>query len=442
MSRRVGSGLLLAALAACGGSGGGDGGEPPRTWTPAGGSATVALNDAAPFMQFAPGIDASEMAGVSQGRELFVAEWQPAPGPRTLIDGLGPLFNANACTSCHVADGRVPPLAEGGATTPGVLFRIGNAEGQVHPLYGGQLQDQATAGLAEGRVNWSQEAAAGALTYTATLFGEVGLEGFHLGPRIAPQLLGMGLLDRVSEDHILAGADPDDRDGDGVSGRVHWVNEDGATRVGRFGWKAINASLRTQNAGALHQDMGLTSPVRPAENCTALQTVCAEQPGGGSPEVSEASLSAIVDFMTVLAVPERRIAERAAFDRGAALFERVGCAACHRPTLLTGGGARFPGLSGQTVYAYTDLLLHDMGEALGDGVKEGDAQPAEWRTPPLWGIGLVERKPGARFLHDGRAASLREAIGWHGGEALGARTRFQALGDADQALLLQFLRGI
>jgi len=308
VSRRIGAGLLLgglAALAACGGSGGnssGSEGEPPRVWTPAGGSATVALNEAAPFMQFVSGIDASEMAGVSQGRELFVAEWQPAPGPRALIDGLGPLFNANACTACHVADGRVAPLADGGATTPGVLFRIGNAEGLTHPLYGGQLQDQATTGQPEGRVSWTQDTS-GAIAYSATLFGAAGLGDFHLGPRIAPHLVGMGLLDRVSEAAILAGADPDDRDGDGISGRVHWVDEEGQRRIGRFGWKAINASLRTQNAGALHQDMGLTSPVRPAENCSALQPVCAEQPGGGSPEVSDASLSAIVDFMTVLAVP-------------------------------------------------------------------------------------------------------------------------------------------
>jgi CxxC motif-containing protein (DUF1111 family) len=153
-------------------------------------------------------------------------------------------------------------------------------------------------------------------------------------------------------------------------------------------------------------------------------------------------LLAITDFMTVLAVPERRISDAAVFDQGARLFDRIGCAACHRPTLTTGSHPRFPSLSGQTVYAYTDLLLHDMGAALADGVREKDASGREWRTPPLWGLGLVARKAGARFLHDGRAGSLAEAITWHGGEAQGARDRYTALSAADQAALLQFLGGI
>jgi len=439
--------VLVAALVACGGSGSSSESTQTATealtWTAPGGSATVAVNSTAPFMQFVPNIDASEMVGVSQGRELFLAAWQPAPGPRTLLDGLGPYFNANACSACHAVDGRVAPLNDDGSTTQAVLFRLGDAEGAVHPVFGAQLQHRATTGLAEGVVTWVRNTTTGALDYVVSLFDSANsMDGYQLGPRISPQLVGMGLLDLVPESQLLEYADADDRNGDGVSGRPHWVTEEGQTRIGRFGWKAINATLRTQNAGAMHQDMGLTTPVNPQESCTSAQTVCSTAPSGGSPEVSETSLMAVVDFMTVLAVPARRITDQTAFDQGARLLSSAGCVACHRPTLTTGTHARFPSLSGQTIYAYTDLLLHDMGEGLSDGVREKDASPREWRTPPLWGIGIVEQKTGARFLHDGRAGTLREAVEWHGGEALAARNRFMALNDNDKALLLQFLRGI
>jgi CxxC motif-containing protein (DUF1111 family) len=437
--------LLACALAACGGgdSSSDAGSETPLSWTPPGGSATVAVHATAPFMQLVPNIDAAQMVGVSQGRELFLAAWQPAPGPRALLDGLGPYFNANACSACHAVDGRVAPLADSGATTPAVLFRVGNAAGQEHPVLGAQLQHQATQGLAEGVVTWARDSATGLLRYVVSLFdGSTSMEGYQIGARISPQLVGMGLLDLVPESQLLEYADADDRNGDGVSGRPHWVVEEGVSRIGRFGWKAINATLRTQNAGAMHQDMGLTSPVNPQESCTATQSVCTTAASGGSPEVSEESLMAVVDFMTVLAVPERRVSDQAVFNLGARLFNATGCTACHRPTLTTGTHPRFPSLNHQTLYAYTDLLLHDMGESLSDGVKEKDATAREWRTPPLWGLGIVEQKAGARFLHDGRAATLREAIEWHGGEAQSARDRFGALSENDKTTLLQFLRGI
>ena len=446
------AGLAIAAvlfLYACGGGGGGGSsdngsgsGELPLSWTPPGGTATVAVDASHPFLQFTTSVDAGAMLGVSQGRELFLAEWQAAPGERPLLDGLGPLFNANACGACHSSDGRVAVLNDGGATTSAILFRIGDAAGAVHPVYGGQLQSSATAGAAEGRVTWRISATTGGLEYVPEILGGSPLGDFKLGPRISPQLVGVGLLDMVPQEQILAYADEFDDNSDGISGRAHWVTEEGLSRLGRFGWKAINATLRTQNAGAMHQDMGLTTPVNPAENCTAAQTICDSEASGGAPEVSEASLSAIVDFMTVLGVPQRRITDQNRFDRGARLFESVGCASCHRPTMTTGANDRFPSLAGQTIYPYTDLLLHDMGEALSDGVREMDAGPSEWRTPPLWSIGLVEQAPGARFLHDGRAASIPEAIDWHGGEASGALQRYRALTETEKADLLAFLRGI
>lgn len=439
--------LSLFILSACGG-GGGSGApqvttEPVLQWSAPGGNATINADGSKPFAQFAPAIDASEMAGVSQGRELFVATWQPAPGARDLLDGLGPLFNAQACISCHASYSRVPALNEDGSTSAAMLFRIADTDGRVHPVYGGQLQPFSTAGdgKGEGEVRW-QLAANGAINWVLTLFGSEPLGSYAISPRLSPQLNGTGLLDLVTDSQILQYADPNDSNGDGISGRPHWVVEEGQTRLGRFGWKAINASLRTQNAGALHQDMGLTTMVHQSESCTVSQTVCSTQPNGGQPEVGEAALLAISDFMTALGVPDRRIANRQAFDRGARLFNNIGCAACHRPTLTTGNSTRFPKLSQQTIYPYTDMLLHDMGDALADGVKEGDATGREWRTPPLWGLGLVEQQPGARFLHDGRARTLPEAISWHGGEAQAARNRYSVLTNSELADLLVFLRGI
>lgn len=436
---------VVLALSGCGGGSDSTLGEVPAPalqWSPPGGNATVALNESSPFMQFAPSVDVSEMAGVSQGRELFVAEWQPAPGTRPSLDGLGPLFNANACTACHASTGRVPVLAEDGSTTPAILFRLGNAAGEPHPVYGGQLQSFATAGIAEGTARWQANPLTGGINYALSLFGLEPMGAYLAGPRISPQLVGMGLLDRVPEAQILEYADENDANGDGISGRPHWITDEGVTRLGRFGWKAINTSLRTQNANAMHQDMGLTTSLHPAENCTMQQPVCSTAASGGAPEVPDASLAAVVDFMTVLAVPDRRIVDQALFNQGATLFNSAGCTACHRETLKTGTGERFPSLSGQTIYAYTDLLLHDMGEDLSDGVKEKNANPREWRTPPLWGLGLVEQKAGGRFLHDGRAKDIPQAIGWHGGEAQKAKERFQAFSAQERAALLVFLRGI
>jgi len=409
------------------------------SWPPPAGNATVSYNAEAPFLQVLSNIDSKEIATVSQGRELFRAVWLSAPASRATLDGLGPLFNANSCIACHASNGRIAPYHEDGTLDDSFLFRLGNDAGALHPIYGGQVQTQATAGEAEANVTWVQEQN-GTVMFVAT--PDLTADGFRLGPRIAPHLLGMGLLDLVSESTILEYADPNDSNNDGISGRAHWVTEEGEVRIGRFGWKAINSTLRTQNAGAMHQDMGLTTPVNPAENCTANQDICATEPNGGTPEVSEASLMAIVNFMTALGVPERRIEDMERFASGAQLFEYVGCAACHRPTMTTGYSEKFSILSYQTIYPYTDLLLHDMGENLSDGIVEKDAGAAEWRTPPLWGIGIVENGAGARFLHDGRAKTVAEAITHHGGEAENARALYMQLSDGQKAHLLEFLRGI
>lgn len=452
--------VLLSAMliSACGGGSSNSNSSPtpspdpetPNNWQPTGGNATVPYQAGRPFLTLIPNLDINQISGVSQGRELFITNWTPAGTGRPLFDGLGGLFNAPSCTSCHAHDARVPPYDAIGNTTDGVLFRIGDREGNAHPIWGEQLQpkviDNAVGLLAEASVSThahTDDQGRQYLSFSTTPYlTHESLGDYHLAARIAPQLVGMGLLDLISEADIIAHADPDDMDGNGISGRVHWVFEDGGKRVGRFGWKAINSSLRNQNANAMHQDMGLTTSIFPDGNCTPNQPKCTQIAVGGMPEVSDSSLAAVVDFMTALSVPARRINNQDNFDAGARLFDQVGCSQCHIPTMRTSVSTRFAELSNQTIYAYTDLLLHDMGAGLDDKVKEKNAESYEWRTPPLWGIGIVAQDPDARFLHDGRARTLDESIRWHGGEADGTRQNYQQLSQDQQALLLEFLQGI
>lgn len=454
---------MAIVLSACGGSDGTDDSasgtpsqpnlpETPETdtqWLPAGGSATISANISRPFLQIIPKLPSSALGGVSTGRELFIAEWTPANQGRVLFDGVGPLFNANACTQCHSAEGRKPIYATNGELSDAILFRLGNKEGIAHAYYGEQMQHQSIESsiATEGTMHYvttarqNDKPASIQFNFTPTDLNQP-LGDSAISGRISPQLVGMGLLDLIPEANIMAAADPDDSNNDGISGRVHWVNDGTQQRIGRFGWKAINSSLRTQNANAMSQDMGLTTTIFMDPNCTPSQPICWTAANGGSPEVTDSALDAVTDFMTALAVPERRITDVSAFNKGAQLFTQVGCASCHIPKQKTGDSLRFPLLSQQTIYPYTDLLLHDMGAALDDGVKEKNAESYEWRTPPLWGIGIVARDPEARFLHDGRASSLTEAIMWHGGEAEAVKTRFTQLPSTQKETLLSFLKGI
>lgn len=409
-------------------------------WQGVGGSATAATGSGTqPFLQFAPGLSTSERIGLSQGRELFVAQWTPAPGARATLDGLGPLFNADACTACHVENGRAPSLLASGGIGRGMLFRLGNRAGAVSTLYGGQLQDQATTGAPEGSVTWSTPLTSGEIAFALSVTGAPLEAGMSLGPRLSPHLIGMGLLDLVPQTQILAFADPDDMDGNGISGRPHWLPDNS---LGRFGWKAINQTLRHQIAGALHQDMGLTTTLHLEENCTATQAECGSEPNGGTPEVLDESLDNMTRFMTALSVPARRHDDLGRFQQGGKLFTDIGCAQCHRPVMRTGTSTAFPSLSNQMIYPYTDLLLHDMGSRLDDGVRELGAEANEWRTPPLWGIGLVAASANARFLHDGRATTVDQAIRWHGGEAEAVRQRYESLDAIRRELLLYFVHGL
>jgi CxxC motif-containing protein (DUF1111 family) len=241
---------------------------------------------------------------------------------------------------------------------------------------------------------------------------------------------------------LLARADPDDTDENGISGRPNrvWDVASGSVMLGRFGWKANQPRLEQQNSGAFLGDIGITSPLFPRENCTSAQPDCSDAPSGGAPELDADHVTQVDYYSKYLAVPARRDYTDPEVRRGEALFGELGCANCHTTTFKTGIVVDDPELSSQTIHPYTDLLLHDMGEALADGRPDFEADGNEWRTPPLWGIGLFEDvNDHTRYLHDGRARNLEEAVLWHGGEAEATTHAFKALSQTERDALLRFL---
>ena len=384
------------------------------------------------------------------GNSFFNQNWVAAPASTAGRDGLGPLFNARSCSTCHFKDGRGAAPAEDAPFTTTIL-RIsipGPHGGPIpDPVYGSQIQGSALPGVApEAEVRVAYESITGTFpdgeayslrrpTYRLENpgYGPVP-DGLLMSARAAPAVTGLGLLELVPEGALLRKEDPEDRDRDGISGRVNRVR-DGA--IGRFGWKAEQATVAGQVAAAFQGDMGLTTSLLPDENHTAVQDP--HLPNGGSPEVSGKILDSVAYYCRTLAVP----AARKGPERGRQLFGELQCAACHTPELATGTSPDFPELSGQTIQPYTDLLLHDLGEDLGDHRPAFGASGSEWRTPPLWGVGLIPKVNGHSFLlHDGRARNLTEAILWHGGEALSSREKFRALTRADRRALIDFLESL
>ncbi len=397
------------------------------------------------------------------GNSFFRQNWVTAPASTAARDGLGPTFNALSCSSCHHLDGRGKPPDDAHDGQRGLLIRLSlpghTAQGGPvpEPVYGGQLQDRGIVGVpAEGEFTIVYREVAGAFddgeTYSLRqptyqfhnlAFGPMRPETLS-SPRVAPAIVGMGLLEAIPEANLLAAADPDDSDGDGISGRANmvWDLSSGALTLGRFGWKANQPSVEQQTAGAFLGDLGITSPVFPAKNCTSAQTDCLAAPHGGAPEIPAERLAKVVLYTQTLAVPAMRDPGDPQVERGARLFAGAGCALCHTPKHTTGQHP-VEAASNQTIYPYTDLLLHDMGPGLTDGRPDFDAGGQEWRTPPLWGIGLVETVNGhTMFLHDGRARSLSEAILWHGGEGAGARGAFKALTKEERQALIRFLESL
>lgn len=336
-----------------------------------------------------------------------------------------------------------------------VVGRDAHGGPKPHPAYGGQFNEEGIPGVAgEGTaaIYWEEGSvhlADGAVVrlrrprieFRGLAYGPI--DGVLISPRLGQQVIGMGLLDAVSDRALARMAAETKRDD--VRGKVNrvWDPERKRTVAGRFGYKANMPNLRLQIAGAALGDLGITSPLFPEENCTLLQIACRKAPNGGDPELTSAQLDDMEFYFAHLAVPARRGADAPAVRRGEARFVAIGCAVCHRPVLKTGSRARFPRLAQRTFSPYTDLLLHDMGAGLADGRPDYRASGREWRTAPLWGIGLAEvvgEQVG--YLHDGRARDFLEAVMWHGGEAVKARDRFAALSAEERAELLSFIRSL
>ena len=392
------------------------------------------------------------------GDSFFTQNWVTAPASTEARDGLGPTFNAQSCSSCHNRDGRAKPPEHDGDPERGLLLRLSVAgpNGPVpEPRYGDQLQDRAINGVRpEGRIGITYEIMHGSYpdgtpynlrkpiyTVLDPAFGGLPAD-VMISPRIAQAIVGMGLLEAIADDRILALADPDDTDGDGISGRANMVKDlrRGELVVGRLGWKANQPNVEQQAAAAFHGDIGITTTLFPDENCPSSQSACQKAPDGGAPEAPDDRLQKVAFYVQTLAVPAMRNVDDAVVHKGAGLFMDVGCSSCHTPRHTTDDSHPVAPLRGQTIYPYTDLLLHDMGPDLADGRPDGLASGSEWRTPPLWGIGLVPVVSGhTRFLHDGRARSLEEAILWHGGEGQASRDRFMHLSLEDRMALLKFL---
>ena len=432
--------------------------------TQLGGDTTIATTNRNSFALAAANLNNQERRIFEVGDSFFTQNWVTAPASTEARDGLGPTFNAQSCSSCHTLDGRAQPPADNDDPERGLLFRLSipgvdpvTGGPLPDPVYGGQLQDRGILTVSpEGRflINYWEMPGAyeDGTPYTLLQpdysFAELAFGPTHpellISPRIAPAVFGGGLLEAIPESAILALADPDDSDGDGISGRANmvWSVRDEETRLGRFGWKANVPTLEQQIAGAFHGDIGITSPLFPEENCPAGQTDCQGALNGGIPELPQDRLDKITFYNQTLAVPAMRDVDDPQVRQGARLFLKAGCAACHTPIHSTGQHP-VPAVSGQVIFPYTDMLLHDMGEGLADGRPDFLADGREWRTPPLWGIGLIENVNNhTRLLHDGRARNIAEAILWHDGEGLAAREEFRKMSREEREALLRFLESL
>lgn len=415
------------------------------------------------------GLQSPALSGIDEleffvGNSFFNQNWVSSPASTTARDGLGPTFNAKSCSSCHFKDGRGAPQAFDGENTNGFLVRLSVAGEDQHggpvgdPHYGKQLNDRSVLDVPhEGRVSISYTEITGQFddgeTYTLLKpnysFYDLGYgplaSDVMISPRIGNQMIGLGLLEAIDEADILALADEFDTDGDGISGRPNmvWNVKEQKPQMGRFGWKANEPTLEQQTAGAFLGDIGITSSLFPNQNCPDGQTDCQNAANGGNPEIEDDDLHKTVLYVSSLAVPARRNVDDETVLRGREIFMKIDCGNCHNPSFTTGKHPVFDHLSNEKIWPYTDMLLHDLGPELADGRPDYAASGTEWRTQPLWGIGLIETVNGhTNFLHDGRARNLQEAILWHGGEAENAKNNFKALSKEDREAVITFLESL
>jgi CxxC motif-containing protein (DUF1111 family) len=415
------------------------------------------------------------------GFSFFRDPWVAAPSATGNRDGLGPLFNTRSCIDCHTAGSRAK-IDEVGQILPlSLVVRLGSKDPtitRVDPVYGGQIQPRAisyrltdaelikksqyTDNVGEAWLDKRYNKISGSFSdgetfellkpnyqLTRLAYGELAP---HIGisVRLAPNVFGMGLLNAIKSDDLLNQEDINDSDADGISAKYNRVPNviNGDIEVGRFGFKAKQPNLHQQVAAAFRDDIGITNTSFSDESCTKTQTACnfAAEYGGHSVanlEIPDNRLDLTVTFNELLGVPPARNLKSETVQMGRTLFYQAKCQQCHTPTYITDENYPVKELAKQTIWPYTDLALHDMGEGLADGVYEFNANGREWRTAPLWGIGLQEYKTGQqRFLHDGRARTISEAILWHGGEAEPAKKAYLALTKQQRDALIKFVKAI
>lgn len=436
------------------------------------GSFTVAITDQRAYSEPAPVLSLAQWRLFMAGRSVFQRQWASIVS----LDGdwgLGPTFVADRCVACHINTGRGHPPDSADQQPLSMLVRLSIAGSDVHggpkphPAYGDQIQnrslDGSTVDLAHGGtpvpheadvyIDWQVQDAILADGTTVELrkpqlrienpaFGA--LDGVMTSLRVAQPLVGMGFLDAVPEETILALAQSQQAAGfNGRPNRV-WDAVNRRDALGRYGWKANVPSLRQQIAAAALGDMGVNTSLYPEQNCPPVQTVCQQMLPGNFPELVDIEIESLTLWMQALAVPARRGMSDPQVQLGEQLFERARCSVCHVPELVTAASfPQLPQLANQTFRAYTDLLLHDMGEGLADGRPDFQAGPRDWRTPPLWGLGLSQTVTGrSTLLHDGRARTVAEAILWHGGEAEGSRDAFSRMNKRERDALVRFVEAI
>jgi len=430
--------------------------NPDNEWL-SGGQQTVFNEGSAAFGQVFP-VLAENLERVHEiGDVQFGATFVSSPAP--LNPGRGPLFNNVSCGSCHIADGRgkIPTF---GDTSVSTLFRISvagqNRHGGPNPVpgFGDQLQNRSIYNVvreADVRVTYTEKK----FSYDdgseySLRFPEYTVQNAYtsfpsdamLSARVAAPVFGLGLLEAVSEADILKNADEQDADGNGISGRANyvWNFVTNSTTLGRLGWKANQPSIVQQVAAAYSADIGVTNSIFPVENSFGqLQ----DDGRNDDYELSDSLLYNAAFYVKTLAVPARRNINEPIVRQGKNLFIQAGCVNCHAPDLRTAVDVSFPAISNQLIHPFTDMLLHDMGDDLADNRPDFLASGKEWRTTPLWGIGLTQRVNGHNnFLHDGRARNLPEAIMWHGGEALSARNKVKAMSAQERTALVKFLESL
>jgi CxxC motif-containing protein (DUF1111 family) len=435
------------------------------------GDFTLKRADAQAYSEPAPVLNFKQREVFMRGRVGFNQKWVVFPSLGGDW-GLGPTFIADRCVACHTNAGRGTPPALPTEAPLSLLLRLSipgvdeHGGPKPHPNYGDQFQNQGLEGKdkdhflgdrvpPEGAlyIDWVEQPMVFAdgekvllrrpkIRFEKLNFGPLG-EDIQTSLRLTQPIFGLGLLEAVSEQTVLDLAQQ--QADQGVHGKPNYVWDAVHQRVsmGRFGWKANQPSVKQQIAAAFMGDIGVTSPIYTEENCPPIQTACRAQPPGNRPELVQTSWDELEFWTLGLAVPARRDMQDAQVQRGAEAFAAARCTVCHVPTLQTGEYVRLPQLSHQVFHAYTDLLLHDMGDGLADGRPDYQAGPRDWRTQPLWGLGLSQVVNGSTaMLHDGRARNASEAILWHGGEAASAQEAFRNMSREDRAALLKFLDAI